>query len=78
MLSARKPHDMITSSIPCSRSHSSMNAMNGLSTSCTIGLGRLEVSGRRRVPLPPTRITACISERPNAFAPVRPAAHREG
>ncbi len=59
-LVARKPHDMITSSIPWERSHSIMNAMNGRSTSGTTGLGIVEVSGRRRVPSPPTRITACI------------------
>src|SRR6188472_1418434 len=57
---ARNPHDMTTSSTPWPRSHSSMYAMNGRSTSGTTGLGTVEVSGRRRVPSPPTRITACI------------------
>ena len=52
---------MITSSTPCPLSHSSMKEMNGRSTSGTTGLGTVEVSGRRRVPSPPTRITACIS-----------------
>src|SRR6185312_5095286 len=35
--------------------------MNGRSTSGTTGLGTVEVSGRRRVPSPPTKMTACIS-----------------
>src|SRR5919202_4831520 len=56
---ARNPQDMITSSTPWRRSHSSMCTMNGRSTSGTTGLGTVDVSGRRRVPSPPTRITAC-------------------
>ena len=44
-LVARKPQDMITSSIPCWRSHSSMYEMKGRSTSGTTGLGTVEVSG---------------------------------
>src|SRR6202049_2389797 len=63
-LVARNPQDMITSSIPCWRSHSSMNEMNGLSTSGTTGLGTVEVSGRRRVPSPPPRLTACMASPP--------------
>src|SRR3954468_11266530 len=59
---------MITSSTPWRRSHSSMNAMNGRSTSGTTGLGTVEVSGRRRVPSPPTRMTACISADPPGAA----------
>ena len=57
---------MTTSSTPCERSQSSMNAMNGRSTSGTTGLGTVEVSGRSRVPSPPARISACIrpSRRP--------------
>src|SRR5450759_3639535 len=39
--------------------------MNGLSTSGTTGLGTVEVSGRRRVPCPPTRITACMGSPPS-------------
>src|SRR6185437_7616180 len=35
--------------------------MKGRSTRGTTGLGTVEVSGRRRVPSPPTKITACIS-----------------
>src|SRR3982750_3609563 len=35
--------------------------MSGLSTSGTTVLGTDEVSGRNRVPSPPTRITACIA-----------------
>src|SRR3954470_6436322 len=58
---ARKPHDMTTSSTPWRASHSSMKTMNGRSTSGTTGLGTVEVRGRRRVPSPPTRITACMS-----------------
>jgi len=42
-----------------------MNAMNGLSTSRTTGLGTDEVSGRRRVPCPPTRITAWMGSPPS-------------
>ena len=42
--------------------------MNGRSTSGTTGLGTVEVSGRRRVPSPPARISACIS-RPVARRP---------
>src|SRR5215472_8655615 len=38
--------------------------MNGRSTSGTTGLGTVEVSGRSRVPSPPTRITACIVSSP--------------
>src|SRR5271167_1845237 len=64
-LVARNPQDMITSSIPCWWSHSSMNEMNGLSTSGTTGLGTVEVSGRRRLPSPPTRITACTPSPPS-------------
>src|SRR5919197_5362326 len=37
--------------------------MNGRSTSGTTGLGTVEVSGLRRAPPPPTRITACMSPR---------------
>src|SRR5215207_5183215 len=58
---AMKPQEITTSSTPCPRSHSSMNAMNGRSTSGTTGLGTGEVNGRRRVPSPPARIRACIS-----------------
>src|SRR4051795_10363484 len=49
-----------------------MKATNGRSTSGTTGLGTVEVSGRSRVPSPPTRITACTrapSRRP-PYAPV--------
>src|SRR3974390_2842717 len=59
-----KPHERITSSTPWPRSHSSMNEMKGRSTSLTIGLGTFEVSGRRRVPSPPARITAWIRSPP--------------
>src|SRR5271169_3217501 len=41
-----------------------MNETNGLSTSGTTGLGTVEVSGRRRFPSPPTRITACTDSPP--------------
>src|SRR4051812_45993312 len=60
-LVARKPHDMITSSTPWRRSHSSMYARNGRSTSGRTGFGTVTVSGRSRVPSPPTRITACTA-----------------
>ena len=40
--------------------------MNGRSTSGTTGLGTVEVSGRRRVPSPPARISACIEPAPFA------------
>src|ERR671928_712152 len=53
-----------TSSTPWPRSHSSMYAMNGRSTSGTTGFGTVEVSGRSRVPSPPTRITACTTSLP--------------
>src|SRR5215208_7810837 len=38
-----------------------MKRMNGRSTSGTTGLGTVVVSGRRRVPSPPARISACIA-----------------
>src|SRR5439155_6691213 len=60
-----KPHDMITSSTPCCASQSIMKEMSGLSTSGTSGLGTVEVRGRRRVPSPPTRITACTRSPPS-------------
>src|SRR4051812_3411165 len=59
-LVARKPQDMITSSTPWRCSHSSMYTRNGRSTSGRTGFGTVTVSGRSRVPSPPTRITACI------------------
>src|SRR3982074_1379693 len=55
------PQDRITWSTPFPRSHSRMNEMNGRSTSGTTGFGTVEVSGRRRVPSPPARISACIA-----------------
>src|ERR1039458_468705 len=64
-LVARNPQDMITSSTPCWRSHSSMNEMNGRSTSGTTGLGTVDVSGRRRLPSPPTRIAAWMPSPPS-------------
>src|SRR2546421_12250316 len=60
--------DITTSSTPWPLSHSSMYARNGRSTSGTTGLGTVDVSGRSRVPSPPTRITACI----------RAPSHRQG
>src|SRR3954467_11478165 len=44
-----------------------MYTRNGRSTSGRTGLGTVTVSGRSRVPSPPTRITACTA------APSRPA-----
>src|ERR1700730_16917271 len=38
--------------------------MKGRSTSWTTGLGTVEVSGRSRVPSPPTRISACMTRTP--------------
>src|SRR6266542_6734434 len=38
-----------------------MKLMNGRSTSGIAGFGCVSVSGRRRVPSPPTRTSACIS-----------------
>src|SRR3954468_655538 len=67
-LVARKPQDMITSSTPGRRSRSSMWARNGRSTSGSTGLGTVTVSGRSRVPSPPTRITACTAASPLADA----------
>src|SRR5918996_2138645 len=58
---ARWPQDMTTSLTPCERSQSSVNWMNGRSTSGTTGLGTVLVSGRRRVPSPPARIIACTA-----------------
>ena len=53
--------------------------MNGRSTSGTTGLGTVEVSGRSRVPSPPTRITACISASPSDALVYKPGgAHRVG
>src|SRR5512146_1544776 len=64
MPSAMNPHDRITSSTPWLRSHSSMNVMNGRLTSGTTGLGIVDVSGRSRVPSPPTRMSACTERLP--------------
>src|SRR4051812_15847874 len=60
-LVARKPHDMITSSTPWRRSHWSMKRRKGGSTGGRTGWGTVRVSGRSRVPSPPTRITACTA-----------------
>src|SRR3712207_7169481 len=60
---ARKPQAMTTSSTPWLRSQSSMNAMNGRSTSGTTGFRTVLVSGRSRVPSPPARMSACIHHR---------------
>jgi hypothetical protein len=57
---ARNPQDITTSSTPWPRNQSSMKPMNGRSTSGTTGLGTVDVSGRKRVPSPPARISACI------------------
>src|SRR6476469_3167540 len=38
-----------------------MYTRNGRSTSVMTGLGCRDVSGRRRVPSPPTRMTACMA-----------------
>src|SRR3954471_16573048 len=56
----------MTSSTPWPCSHSSMYTKNGRSTNVMTGLGCREVSGRRRVPSPPTRITACKRSGPPA------------
>src|SRR5213596_1581737 len=48
------------SSMPWRLSSSKMCPRQGLSTMGTIGLGRLIVSGRRRLPSPPAMTTACI------------------
>src|SRR6267143_5794664 len=48
------------SSIPWRLRSSKMCPRQGLSTMGTIGLGRLIVSGRRRLPSPPAMTTACI------------------
>src|SRR4051812_15481431 len=61
---ARWPQDMTMSSTPWRRSQSSMKTMNGRSTSGTTGLGTVVVSGRRRVPSPPARMSACTGLRP--------------
>src|SRR4051794_20857462 len=58
------PQDITMSSTPWRRSQSSMKTMNGRSTSGTTGLGTVVVSGRRRVPSPPARISACTPLRP--------------
>src|SRR5512135_1183101 len=63
--SAMKPQERITSSTPCPCNHSSMYETNGRSTSGTTGLGIVEVSGRRRVPSPPARISACTGLLPS-------------
>src|SRR5262245_2888560 len=80
-LVARNPHDIITSSTPWRRSHSSMYARNGRSTSGSTGLGTVTVSGRNRVPSPPTRITACTaapSPLPDALVDQARGADRRG
>src|SRR5437773_4512086 len=46
--------------MPCLCSRSKMCPRHGLLTIDTIGLGRLIVSGRRRLPSPPAITTACI------------------
>ena len=57
--SAMWPQDITTRSTPWRRSQSSMKPMNGRSTRGTTGLGYVVVRGRRRVPSPPARISAC-------------------
>src|SRR3954451_22239498 len=53
--------------------------MKGRSTSGTTGLGTVEVSGRRRVPCPPTRITAWMrSPPPDALVHEPRGAHGAG
>ena len=49
------------SSKPCCFSSSTMCSIIGRLTSGSIGLGALEVSGRRRVPSPPAMITAFMA-----------------
>src|SRR6188472_3165117 len=44
--------------------------MKGRSTSGTTGFGTVEVSGRSRVPSPPTRITACTTAPPSSPDPL--------
>src|SRR5256885_15891803 len=46
--------------MPCRFSRSKMWPRQGLLTIDTIGLGRLIVSGLRRLPSPPAMTTACI------------------
>src|SRR5436305_387079 len=58
--SARKPHDISTSSTPCERSQSSMKVRKGRPASGITGLGTVCVSGRRRVPSPPASTKACM------------------
>src|SRR5436305_5574467 len=58
--SARKPHDISTSSTPCERSQSSMKVRKGRPASGITGLGTVCVRGRRRVPSPPASTKACI------------------
>src|SRR4051794_40917180 len=45
-----------------------MKTMNGRSTRGTTGLGTPVVSGRRRVPCPPARISACTGQQPSMRA----------
>src|SRR5215210_4831348 len=54
-----KPHERITSSVPCERAQSSMKVRNGRPASGITGFGVVCVSGRSRVPSPPASTSAC-------------------
>src|SRR5436190_15123463 len=58
--SGKYPRSMRIRSNPWSRSISTMYSRNGLPWNSTIGLGRVSVIGRSRVPRPPARITAWV------------------
>ena len=61
------------SSKPCFFSSSTMCSIIGRLAIGIIGLGWLEVSGRRRVPSPPAMITAFMRQPPRAGGDPRPA-----
>src|SRR5712691_12256063 len=71
---------MNESSIPCRLSRSRMWPRQGLWTIGTIGLGRLMVRGRRRLPSPPAMTTACITPKSSwrALLRRRPRIARSG
>src|SRR5947209_8094271 len=57
---AKNPQERMISSTPCPHNQSIISSRCGRLASGTIGLGIVEVMGRRRVPSPPARISACI------------------
>src|SRR4029450_10684355 len=67
MLLARKANVTTISSKPCPFTTLTMCSISGSLTRGIIGLGALEVSGRRRVPSPPAMMTAFTPSNLPAF-----------